>query len=35
MVNDEDAQIKGNRLATMAEIYLAFRQVADIKEISF
>lgn len=35
MVNAEDAQIKGNRLATMAEIYLAFRQVADIKEISF
>lgn len=35
MVNAENAQIKTNRLATMAEIYQAFRQVADIKEISF
>ncbi len=35
MVNAEDAQIKGNRLATMAAIYLRFMQVADIKEIAF
>lgn len=34
MVNVDDAVIKKNRLATIAEIYKAFRAVADIKLIT-
>jgi len=34
MVNSDDAKIKQNRQNTVASIYLAFKSIADIKEIS-
>ncbi|AQW84353.1 glycine--tRNA ligase subunit beta [Campylobacter pinnipediorum subsp. pinnipediorum] len=35
MINTDDEKIKNNRIALIGQIYLAFKKIADIKEISF
>ncbi|WP_169999645.1 glycine--tRNA ligase subunit beta [Campylobacter sp. RM9328] len=35
MINDEDPNIKANRIAIIGQIYKEFLKIADIKEISF